>query len=156
MAYYPEDGLSVAVLVNTNTPKAEVVQHAVARAALGMERLVPTNLPLTAEDRAQYVGTYDLGPIQLRVFEDGERLLLQPSGQATVLLLFQGDGVFLADVGRPARFEFRVEEGRATGLTLYQGSQELEAHRIEEWGGPSPSGAPYGPATEGTTIPLSA
>lgn len=131
MAYYPAEGLSVAVLVNTNTPKAELVQNAVARAALGMDRLVPTNLPLSAEERGQYLGTYDLGPIQLRVFEDGERLLLQPSGQATAVLLFQGDGVFLADVGRPARVEFSFEEGRATGLTLYQGSQQLEAQRIE-------------------------
>lgn len=131
MAYYPDEGLATAVLVNTNTPKAQAVQQAVARAALGLERIVPTNLPLTAEQRAQYLGTYDAGPIQLRIYEEGERLLLQPSGQSTARLLFQGDAVFLADVGRETRIEFRVEEGRATALTLYQGSQQLEAQRIE-------------------------
>ena len=96
-----------------------------------MERLVPTDLSLTAEERSQYIGTYDLGPIEVRVFEDGERLILQPSGQAPARLLFQGDDVFLADVGREARIEFRLEDGRATGLTLYQGSQQLDGRRTE-------------------------
>jgi D-alanyl-D-alanine carboxypeptidase len=131
IAYYPDEGLSVAVVVNTNTPKVEAVQQAVARAALGMERLVPTDLPLTSEERAQYVGIYDLGPIQVRVFEDADRLILQPSGQTAARLLFQGEGIFLADVGRETRIEFRVEDGRATRLTLYQGSQQLDGRRTD-------------------------
>ena len=132
MAYYPDVGLSVAVLVNTETPKAGAVQGAVARAGLGLARLVPTDLALSAEMRAQYAGMYDAGPIQLRVYEDGERLLLQPSGQSTARLLFQGENVFLADIGREARIEFAMEGGRATALTLHQGSQQLEALRIEQ------------------------
>lgn len=131
MAYYPDAGLSIAVLVNTNTPRTEAVQQAVARAALDLERLVPTDLPLTAEERAQYVGSYDLGPIQIRVFEDGERLVVQPSGQTAARLLFQGDGVFRANVAGEVRFEFSVANGRATGLTLYQGGQQLDGPRIE-------------------------
>ena len=90
MAYYPEERLAVAVLVNTNTTKAETIQNAVARAALGMDRLVPRDLPLSADQRAPYVGSYDLGPIAVRVFEAGERLILQPSGQTAARLLYQG------------------------------------------------------------------
>lgn len=129
MAYYPDADLSIAVLVNTNTPKAETVQDAVARGALGMDRVVPTDLPLTAEQRAQYVGTYDLGPVEVRVFEDGERLILQPVGQAPARLLSQGEDVFLAEAGGGVRIEFRIEGGRATGLTLFQGSQQLDGER---------------------------
>ena len=79
MAYYPDDGLAVAVLINTNTPKADAVQQAVARSGLGLARLVPTDIPLTAEERARYVGIYDAGPIELHVVEEGKRLLLKPS-----------------------------------------------------------------------------
>lgn len=131
MAYYPDADLSIAVLVNTNTPKAETVQDAVARGALGMDRVVPTDLPLTAEQRAQYVGTYDLGPVEVRVFEDGERLILQPVGQAPARLLSQGEDVFLAEAGGGVRIEFRIEGGRATGLTLFQGSQQLDGERTQ-------------------------
>lgn len=131
MAYYPEERLAVAVLVNTNTTKAETIQNAVARAALGMARLVPRDLPLSAEQRTPYVGSYDLGPIEVRVFEDGGRLMLQPSGQTAARLLYQGADVFLADVSDGVRVEFTVQEGRATQLALHQGSRPLVGRRTE-------------------------
>ena len=131
MAYYPDADLSVAVLVNTTTPKAATVRDAVARAALDRARLVPTDLPLTAGERTRYVGTYDLGLVQVRVYETGERLVLQPVGQVPARLLFQGDDTFLADVGDGVRVEFRVEGRQATGLTLYQGPRPLDGRRTE-------------------------
>lgn len=129
MAYYPEERVAIAVLVNTNTTKAETIQNAVARAALGMDRLVPRDLPLSAEQRAPYLGTFDLGPIEVRVFEDGGRLILQPSGQTAARLLHQGDDEFLADVGDGIRIEFTVQDGRATQLALHQGPQPLVGRR---------------------------
>ena len=53
----------------------------------------------------------------------------EPAGQTAARLLFQGDDVFMADVAGGVRVEFRVEEGHATGLTLYQGSRPLEGQR---------------------------
>jgi hypothetical protein len=44
-------------------------------------------------------------------------------------LFLQGDGVFTADVPDGVRVEFRVENGRATRLTLYQGSRALDGQR---------------------------
>lgn len=131
IGYYPDADLSVAVLVNTNTPKAAAVRDAVARAVLGMPRIVPTDRSLSAEERMPYVGTYDLGPVQVRVFDAGERLVLQPVGQAPARLLFQGEDAFLADVGDGVRVEFDVEGGQAIELTLFQGSQPMVGARVE-------------------------
>lgn len=131
IAYYPDTGLAVAVLVNTSTPKTEAVLDAVARAALGLARIVPVDLPLSLEERARYSGTYDLGPVQLQVFEEAGRLVLQPVGQAPARLLNQGGHTFLAEAGGGARIEFEVDGARATSLTLFQGAQEMVAQRIQ-------------------------
>lgn len=131
IAYYPEQEIAVAVLSNTGTPKTEAVRDAVARAALGLARVVPTDLPLAPQERARYIGSYDLGPLQLRVLEQAGRLVLQPDGQAPARLLYQGEHTFLAEAGGGARIDFVVEDGRATRLILYQGSQEMTAERIQ-------------------------
>lgn len=131
VAHYPEAGIAVAVLANTSTPKTEAIRDAVARAALGLARVVPTDLPLTGDDVARYSGTYDMGPVQLRVFEQAGRLVLQPVGQAPARLLHQGGHVFFAEAGGGARIEFEVDGGQAIRLTLVQGEQELPAERIQ-------------------------
>lgn len=131
IGYLPEQELSVAVLVNTNTAKALTIRDAVIRAALELPRVVPTDAPLTATERAQYIGTYDLGVLEVVVFQDRERLVLQPAGQAPARLLYQGDGTFVADVGAGVRIDFLMQSGRATRITLHQGARPLEGPRVE-------------------------
>lgn len=56
-AYYPEIGLSIAVLANVrNEVVAEISKEMMARAACGLAP--PTDLPLTPEPRAGYAGGY--------------------------------------------------------------------------------------------------
>lgn len=131
LTYYPERDLGVAVLVNTSTPRAGLIEQAVARAALGMEQHTRVNLPLTAVERTQYVGTYDLGSIRFRVFAKGDNLLSEPTGQPVARLLYQGDDVFIPDVGPEIRIEFHIEGDHATSLTLHQGGRRIDAPRIE-------------------------
>jgi len=130
LARYPDDGLGVAVLVNTTSAEVGAAEEAVARAALGMPRPVKADQPLGAEERARYVGTYDLGRIRFRVFEQDGHLMAEPTGQRVVRLVYQGGDAFRPDLPADILIEFRVEGGRATSLTLHQGGQVVEAPRV--------------------------
>ena len=109
------------------------VSEAVARAALGLSRVMgeePTTL--TAEARAPYLGTYDLGRIRVRIFEQDGHVMAQPTGQRVVRLIYAGDDVFLPDLtGANVRFEFEVVGGRAVTVTVYQGGDVVRARRVE-------------------------
>jgi CubicO group peptidase (beta-lactamase class C family) len=132
LAYYPDDRLGVAVIANTTATPVGEVEEAVARAALGMPRLVEVEVTLTAEERARYIGTYDLGQIRFRVFEQDGEVVAEPTGQRVVRLIYQGDDSFRPDIpGTGIFIEFEVVDGRASSMTLHQGGQVILAPRME-------------------------
>lgn len=131
LAYYPEEDITIAVLTNTEGPAAYAVEEAIARHRLGIPEPVRENLPLTAKERARYTGTYDLGPLELRVFEQDDRLMAQATNQPAFPLLYQGDHEFLLDVpAQEIRLVFVLEEGRAESLVLHQGGAVIPAERV--------------------------
>jgi hypothetical protein len=87
-------------------------------------------LPLSGEQRALYVGTYDLGQMELEVFEQGDSLMVRATGQQEVRLRYLGDHVF---VGAPpaddVRLTFEIEGDRAVAFVLDQGGQTIRAPR---------------------------
>jgi len=135
LAYYPNDDLTIVVLANgpTNTGR---VQEDIARAVLGLPARESPRVeeqPLSAEQRAQYVGTYDLAPalpLQVKVYEQGERLMAQATGQGTIPLFYQGGHRFAGPPGSGIELEFTVTNGVATSFTLHQGGGEFEARRL--------------------------
>lgn len=130
LAHYPADDMAVAVLVNAEGVDPGTVESAVARAALGLPQLMRTDLPLTAEKRARYPGNYELGPLQLRVFEEKGRLMAQATGQSAFPLLYQGEQTFLLDVPQEIRLVFSATGIPADGLVLHQGGATVPAKRI--------------------------
>jgi len=130
LAEFPEQGVSVAVLVNNTATNAGRLADNVSRAVLGLAVAPTLDRPMTAEDRARFVGTFDLGSLEIRVFEDGEELRAQGTGQMPIRLLWQGGAEFRAAFDPDVRIEFAVEEGRATGLTIHQGGATITAPRI--------------------------
>jgi D-alanyl-D-alanine-carboxypeptidase/D-alanyl-D-alanine-endopeptidase len=81
------------------------------------------DLPISPEDMARYEATYVMqrGPAELRVFIQDGRLMAQPTGQNPTRLLHQGNQVFVPAAAMNARVTFKVENGRATAITLLQG-----------------------------------
>jgi serine-type D-Ala-D-Ala carboxypeptidase/endopeptidase len=83
------------------------------------------DLPLSADEMARYEGTYTLRlgerSLELRIFVQDGRLMSQAAGQGAFRLRHQGEHVFVADFDDAVRLVFTVENGRATGATLYQG-----------------------------------
>lgn len=133
LVHYPDDGLTIAVLMNSVSGQRYAVAEALSRTAFGMERVVVPDLPLTAEDIARYEGTYTLRAgsrtLDLRVFGDDGQLKAQPAGQGVTRLRYQGDHTFITVVDDDVRLVFTVENGRAEGVTLHDGDAAIPGKR---------------------------
>ncbi len=133
MAHYPDRSLTIAVLTNAETGQPGRIEEAVARTALGLPLLAVKDLPLTDEERARYVGTYELPDVgmELRVYVDGDALMSHVEGQPAVRLRYQGDDVFIPTFDDRVRLVFDVEGGKATGFVLHQGGASFQARRMD-------------------------
>ncbi|HST57330.1 MAG TPA: serine hydrolase [Longimicrobium sp.] len=108
----------------------------VARRVSGATPAAPQvlDVPLTAEQMALYEGTYALQAdgrtLEVRVFVQDGRLMVQPGGQTTTRLRAQGDHAFIPEADARIRFVFTVENGRATAATLHQGGRTIQGARL--------------------------
>jgi D-alanyl-D-alanine carboxypeptidase len=133
---FPEDGLTVVVLTNTEGQNAYAITRALARAVLGLPQLpVPPaaaaeklleDKPVSEDERKQLAGTYVLKLERLtpglhdsfeqyrrtfRVFDENGRLMIQALGEGPEQLLKQQDGSFAARSKPKSRVSF-VAQGR--------------------------------------------
>lgn len=136
---FPADSLTVAVLSNTEGQAAFRLSRQLARAALGLSLPAGTppaqaaggerDLPLSAAERARYVGTWRVrlenAPPRFqqyvrtyRVFEQNGRLMLQPLGQYAERMLALGDDRFVLAGSPDFTVHFTVRDGRAVEVVL--------------------------------------
>lgn len=137
LATYPESGLTVAVISNSNGYRAATLATQIARAALGLEAEV-LDLPVPKEQIERLSGSYNLvgTPMDLRVFEQDGKLMGQATGQGSNPFRYQG----LADDGTVTlvpSFDDNVRVVFAVGdpspeLTLYQGGAQITGKRKDE------------------------
>jgi hypothetical protein len=109
-----------------------VIEEPIARAAHDLPRRVIADLPLDAAQRTRYIGTYDIGQRQVRIFELDGVLMAQPTGQAALRMRYQGAHTFLLDAPQAIRFVFEGNGNPAPAFTLHQGGGALEATRVPE------------------------
>jgi D-alanyl-D-alanine carboxypeptidase len=128
LAYYPEHDVGVAVLFNAENAPPNRLASLLAGTVLGVEIPSVADLATPAEVRARYLGLYDLGPLQLTIFERNGRVWAQGTGQPPNRLLYQGDNEFRLAPDPSVRFVFQLEAGRATGFVLHQGGATLSAN----------------------------
>ncbi|HEX3157426.1 MAG TPA: serine hydrolase domain-containing protein, partial [Gemmatimonadaceae bacterium] len=138
LAYYPDDTLSVVVLGNTNGPWVDRVADNIGRAALGAPLVSPPQAPrdvaTTPEQRQRYAGTYRLAlpggkPLDVRIFEQDGKLMMQGEGQGAVPLLYQGDDTFRVSFDPGLRLTM-APGTPAPKATLVQGGATMEAPRV--------------------------
>ncbi len=130
LAHFPDDGVTVAVLANSEDALPGLLAARLAQVALGLPLPIVRDLPLTAAERARYVGSYALGPMTLRIFEQGDSLMSQATGQAAARLRAQGQHRFIPTSNDAVSIEFEVAADRATGLVLHQGGRDVHAARV--------------------------
>jgi hypothetical protein len=140
---FPEDGLTIVVLTNTEGQNAYAISRALARAVLGLPQL-PTPPAATAEkplddkgvsveERKQFAGTYVLKLDRLtpglhdsfaqyrrtfRVFDENGRLMIQALGEGPERLLKQSDGSFAMRSKPRSRVSFVTQDGTAASMKL--------------------------------------
>jgi D-alanyl-D-alanine carboxypeptidase len=133
---FPEDGLTIVVLTNTEGQNAYAITRALARAVLGLPQLpvppaasaekVLEDKPVSEDERKQLAGTYVLKLERLtpglhdsfeqyrrtfRVFDENGRLMIQALGEGPERLLKQQDGNFATRSKPKSRVSF-VGQGR--------------------------------------------
>jgi D-alanyl-D-alanine carboxypeptidase len=140
---FPEDGLTIVVLTNTEGQNAYAITRALARAVLGLPQLsAPAataaekaldNKPISAEERKQLAGTYVLKLDQLtpalhdsfaqyrrtfRVFDEDGRLMIQALGEGPERLLKQDDNSFAMRSKPRSRISFAVKDAAAARMKM--------------------------------------
>lgn len=133
-AWVPDAELSVTVLTNSGSARADDLMRQLARAALGIPLEQPPKVvPLAAADRGRYVGVYALelpgGARDFTIAEGPEGLTAQLAGQGAAPMLHYGDHTFGASFDPSLRLIFTVEDGKATKVTLQQGGGRFEGKR---------------------------
>jgi CubicO group peptidase (beta-lactamase class C family) len=139
---FPEDGLTIVVLTNTEGQNAYAITRALARAELGLRPLpapaadAQKNLedkPVSAEERKQLAGTFVLKLDRLtpglhdsfaqyrrtfRVFDENGRLMIQALGEGPERLLKQEDGSFAMRSKPKDRVSFVAQGGTTASMKM--------------------------------------
>ena len=140
---FPEDGLTIVVLTNTEGQNAYAITRALARTVLGLPALpaapaapaarVLADTPLAAGELGQLAGTFVLALEHVtdglhdsfvqyrrtyRVFDENGRLMIQALGEGPERLLKQADGSFAVRSQPDGHVTFVVQKGRAVRMKM--------------------------------------
>lgn len=132
LAYFPDTGVGVAVISNSEGFRAGTLARDIARAVHQIEVRV-SDLPVTPAEQERLVGSYafDMLPLEMVVSARGDHLFIEATGQAEDRLLHQGEARFRASFDNEVRVEF-ADGAPAPSLTLYQGGGSFVAQRKDE------------------------
>ena len=105
-------------------------------APAGAEASAPKDLPLTAAERQQFVGTYLISmpggegrSMPFRVYEEKGALYGQPQGGEAKRILYQGQNQFRPEREGGAVLTFTVQDGKATRFSVNTPQGVLKAVR---------------------------
>ena len=132
LAYFPETGVGVAVISNSNGFRASNLARDIARAVHGTEVEV-SDLPVPSDEQARLGGTYAFEelPMEITIAGRDDQLFAQPTGQGEDRLLRQPDGTYRASFDNEVRVDFGDGSPSPT-LTLRQGGGTFLAKRKAE------------------------
>jgi CubicO group peptidase (beta-lactamase class C family) len=124
LARYPDDDVTIAVLVNTEGGAADalIVEGLVARVVLQLGVPVLADFPVTLAQATAYRGTYQRGPDRFHIYRYAGHLrrAIEGSGRPHRTLLHQGEGSFAFSLEYPMdRLVFHVAGDRAVGTSEY-------------------------------------
>ncbi|MEP6763705.1 MAG: serine hydrolase domain-containing protein [Gemmatimonadaceae bacterium] len=154
---FPEDGLTITVLSNTEGQNAYAISRALAREILGLSPLpggggggagntkALDDVALSAADKAGLDGTYFLKAQRIgadlhdsyqqfvrtyRVFDENGRLMIQVLGEGPERLFKQADGSFARRSAPRTKISFVMEGGKATTMKIESASLPLAGARV--------------------------
>jgi CubicO group peptidase (beta-lactamase class C family) len=124
LARYPDDDVTIVVLVNTDGADEDALTVAgnVARVVLELGEPELVDLPVAPADAAAYGGTYQRSADRFRIYPEAGHLrrAVEGSDRPPGKLLHQGQGSFAFTVAYPMnRLVFHVVGERAVGSSEY-------------------------------------
>jgi hypothetical protein len=130
---FPDERVTVIVLSNYEGVQPGPMARDLAAIALGEKYELPVERTVVKVDPKiydAYVGEYELAPgFVFTVTREGDRLMLQPTGQGKAELFPTSETNFFPRVAR-ADFTFvKDAEGRVTHLVLNQGGRQQNAKK---------------------------
>jgi CubicO group peptidase (beta-lactamase class C family) len=122
---FPDDHLTIVVLVNTEGGPAVSIAAAIARAALRIPERPLLDLPLSAQEVSALPGTYDSdeGPVTLFV-RNGKLRFSPGSSPESIPLLRQAENIYAVDENNEV--QFLVRNGHAQWGVHYSGGLLLD------------------------------
>ena len=132
LASFPDDHLTVAILINTDDGSAPPADMAadIARAALALKKNVLLDLPVPGAELAAFTGNYDSDEAIAEIFaRDGKLHFRILESQSEGVLLRQAENVYAIDENTEVRFV--VSGGQPKWCISYVGGLFLGAwHRV--------------------------
>jgi len=132
---YPDQKVCVVVLCNVLPANPARVSHDLAAITLGDPYKLPrvrTVAKVDPEVYNAYVGRYELAPdVFMTITRDGDRLMAQPTGQASRELLPESKTEFFLKVPDAQLTFVKNDQGKVTHMVLIQGGRETKAKRLE-------------------------
>ena len=129
LAYLPELDATLAVWGDDGTNVPRIVEQ-VARALLDEEEPEPRDVPLSAEERARYVGEYFVGCISYSVADEEEHLVLYPPEGGRAVLACQGGDGFVARDDPDVRLEFERDGEAVVAFVIHSHGVSERARRM--------------------------
>lgn len=133
MAYYPQSDTVAIALSNLNGPGPDDIVQKLGALAHGDAVVLLSerkSVPVPAKVLQRYVGAYQVEPerVMTVTFEYGQ-LFCQLTGDGKFPIAAESQTRFFP-LPFDAHFEFRVEEGKVTGMELDHGSGKVFAPRV--------------------------
>jgi CubicO group peptidase (beta-lactamase class C family) len=133
IAYDSKAGIAVVVLANSSSEVVDQLGGALVSVLTERpyELELPALVPVDADVLARYAGTYEVSPdFVVAVSAADGVLVLQATGQTRFVAYPESDTRFNVRVTEAA-IEFQVADGTVTGMTIFQGGQEITAAKTE-------------------------
>ncbi len=121
---YPADGITIAVLTNTESRAAPATEKAIARAALN----IPSDVvAIAAAELPAYAGTFDLpGLGDVDIVVEGDHLIVAPPNQPRFPLEYRGRDRFAIEVlDAMLVFDRDPATHAVIGMTVEQGGKTI-------------------------------
>ena len=126
---FPDDRLTIAVLINTGEGGANAVAADIARTAFGIAEAPLHDLPAPARELAAIAGTFDSdeGPVHLTPCD--ERLCLDLPGVTVERRVHRREARFVYAIDRDTTVRFIQRRGRVDWAFVYSAGLMVDAKR---------------------------
>ena len=123
----------VAVICNSIGGSGRIAND-ILKEVVGIEKVVAKDEPVSGELMKRIVGNYKLKEMDVKIWDEGGKAMVQPQGQEAFAILWQGADVSKGNEFR-ASFDHEVKMLYADdyqSFTLFQGGRQIQVTRVNE------------------------